>query len=135
MFKFGFDIAEIFYHKVVCTVCISRLGICSSLKIAHCNDQLWVIRSDRSWQKSNRERIAQVAQDKRATISDLLRLLMTKEQRERFTQVAHQKWAKEWIAHLLCGNRSFAKKNKQLAQKKFFLQIVNIIYKYYIFII
>ena len=120
MFKFGFDIAEIFYHKVVCTVCISRLGICSSLKIAHCNDQLWVIRSDRSWQKSNRERIAQVAQDKRATVSDLLRLLMTKEQRKRFTQVAHQKWAKEWIAQLLCRNSAFAKKNKQLAQKKFF---------------
>ena len=35
------------------------------------NEQLWAIRSDRSRQMSNRERIAQVAQRKWATVSDV----------------------------------------------------------------
>ena len=56
-------------------------------------------RSRRSLQKSDHERFAQVAHDKRATVSDSLRSLMTKEQWEIF-------------AFLL-----FRSKNEQIAQK------------------
>ena len=44
------------------------------------NEGLWVIRSDCSRQMSDCERIAQVAQDKWATVSESLRALMTNEQ-------------------------------------------------------
>ena len=40
-----------------------------------------------------KEQLEQFALCKRATVSDLLRLLMTKEQWERFAQVAHDKTA------------------------------------------
>ena len=44
------------------------------------NERLWTIYSDRSRQMSDCERIAQVSQDKWATMSKQLRLLMTNEQ-------------------------------------------------------
>ena len=44
------------------------------------NEGLRVIRSDRPVQMSYCEQIAQVARDKRATMRESLRLLMTKEQ-------------------------------------------------------
>ena len=67
------------------------------------------------------ERVAQVAHDKRGTVSESLRLLTKNEQpwdicfgrsskmsnHEIFTQVAHQKWANEQIAHFFWANRSF----------------------------
>ena len=43
------------------------------------NERLWAIRSDRSRQMSDRERIAQVAQRKWATVSESLRSLKTNE--------------------------------------------------------
>ena len=52
----------------------------------------WVICSGRSWQKSDCEGFAQVAQDKRVTVNNSLRLFMTKERREQFTL------NNEWIA-------------------------------------
>ena len=60
------------------------------------------------------EEIAEVAHDKKATMSNLLRSLMTKEQRERFIQVAQDKRTNEQIACflsklLICA---FAHKNK-----------------------
>ena len=62
------------------------------------NEQLRVIRSDRPVQMSYCERIAQVAHDKRSTMSESLRSLMTKNDCERFTHVAHDKRANEGIA-------------------------------------
>ena len=53
------------------------LRICS---IAHCSFPYLPICSDRSDQMSNCERFAQIAQDKRATVSKSLRSLMSKEQ-------------------------------------------------------
>ena len=50
-----------------------------SLILLKSNELLWAIRSDRSRQMSNCERIAQVAQDKWATVSESLRSLMTNE--------------------------------------------------------
>ena len=44
------------------------------------NEGLWAIRSDRTRQMSDCERIAQVAPDKWATVSESLRSLMTNEQ-------------------------------------------------------
>ena len=46
-----------------------------SLISLNSNERLWVIRSGRSEEMSEREPIAQVAQDKWATMSDSLRLL------------------------------------------------------------
>ena len=55
-----------------------------------------LICSDRSNQQmSDCERFAQIAQDKWATVSESLRLLMSK---ERFAQVAHEKLVTEWFA-------------------------------------
>ena len=85
------------------------------------NERLWVIRSDRSGQMSDCERIAQVTHVKRATVSESLRLFMTKEQpwanslrslmiNERWTQKI---WLKlyflydkknQWFAHSLFFN-------------------------------
>ena len=44
------------------------------------------------------EQIAEVAHDKRATMSKLLRSLMTKERHEQFAQVAQDKRTNERIA-------------------------------------
>ena len=53
--------------------------------------------------KSNErcEGIAQVAHQKWATMSDLLRSLIKNERCERIAQVTHQKWANERIARFL----------------------------------
>ena len=62
-------------------------------------------------------RIAQVAHQKFATMSNSLRSLTKNEQ---FAQVAHQKWANEWIACFFWANCSFAHfflKNERFAQK------------------
>ena len=71
--------------------------------------------SGRSCQKSDREQIAQVAHDKSATVSNLLRSLMIK----------------EWIRELLClfwANRSFAvsltKTEKRAIRSKNLIKIV-----------
>ena len=50
----------------------------------------WAIRSRCSLQKSNHELFAQVAHDKRVTVNDSLRLLMTKEQGKRFALFREQ---------------------------------------------
>ena len=50
------------------------------LKSLRTNEWLWVIFSDCSGQMSNVDQIAQVAHDKRAIVSNLLRSLMIKEQ-------------------------------------------------------
>ena len=58
----------------------TRIGnslICSFAQIAQIK---WAICSDRSGQMSNCEQIAQVANDKRANVSDSLRVLMINEQ-------------------------------------------------------
>ena len=71
-----------------------------------------LIRSFRSNQMSNYERFTQIAQDKWATVSELLRSLKTNEQpwanpsgrswqmsdREQFAQGAHDKCTNEWFA-------------------------------------
>ena len=49
------------------------------LRLLRTNERLWANRPDRSGRISNCERIAQVAHDRRATVSDLLRTLMIKE--------------------------------------------------------
>ena len=51
--------------------------------------------ADGSDQMSDCEQFAQITQDKWATVSESLRLLMTN---ERFAQVAHDKWANERVA-------------------------------------
>ena len=51
-----------------------------SLILLKSNERLWAIHSDRSRQMSDREQIAQVAPDKWANVSELLRSLMTNEQ-------------------------------------------------------
>ena len=52
------------------------MTVSESLRSLRTNEQLCANCSGCSWQKSNCERIAQSAHDKRATVSDLLRLLM-----------------------------------------------------------
>ena len=69
----------------------------------------WVIHSRRSLQKSDRERFAQVTHDKRATVSDFLRSLMTKEQRERFVFFTGESLFPSFALSLT--------KNEQIAQK------------------
>ena len=49
------------------------------LRLLKINERLWAKRSDRSYQKSDLERMAQVAHDKWATVSDTLRSLMINE--------------------------------------------------------
>ena len=51
-----------------------------SLKIDHFNERLWAICSDCSRQMRDCEQIAKDAHDKRASMSDSLRVLMIKEQ-------------------------------------------------------
>ena len=66
-----------------CMVCI-RVGnslLAHLLRSLRKNDRLWV---NRSCQKINREWISQVAYNKRATVSYLLRSLMINEQIDRF---------------------------------------------------
>ena len=53
------------------------------IKIAQIKERPWAICSGCSWKKSDLERIAQVALNKRATVSDLLKSLFCHEQ---FTQ-------------------------------------------------
>ena len=97
-------------NLLICSLLIRSFAHCSfahlfiSLKS---NEQLWAIRSDRSRQMRDCERIAQVAQDKWATVSELLRSLKTNERQwvicsgrsrqmsdsEWIAQVAHHKWA------------------------------------------
>ena len=64
-----------FAHSLIAHSLIAHLLI--SLKS---NEQLWAIRSDRLRQMSDHERIAQDAQDKWATVNDLLRLFRGNEQ-------------------------------------------------------
>ena len=59
---------------------IKRATVSDSLRSLKTIEQLWANRSGRSYQKSDRERIAQVAHDKCATVSDSLRWLMINEQ-------------------------------------------------------
>ena len=95
------------------TSCSAGLGILSLLKS---NERLWVICSDCSGQMSYCKRIPQIiAHVKRATVSKSLRSLMSNERPwairsgcseenercEGIAHFAHQKWAKEWIAHFL----------------------------------
>ena len=89
------------------------LLIAHSLISLKSNEPLWAIHSDCSWQMSNHERIAQVAQFKMSNVSESLISLTKNERpwairsgcseemsdRERIAQVAHQKLANEWIAH------------------------------------
>ena len=84
--------------------------------------------------KERCEQVAQVAHDKRATVSESLRLLTKSEQpwhiclghspkmsnREIFAQVAHQKWANEQIANFferITHLPIFSQKNQQFTQK------------------
>ena len=62
------------------------------------NERLWAIRSDRSRQMSDYERIAQVAQEKWVTMSDLLSRSREMSNPEQIAQVAHDKWANELFA-------------------------------------
>ena len=59
------------------------------------------------------EWIAQVVQDKWATVSDSLRLLRRNVRCEQIAQVAHQKWVNERITHL----RTFLAKYERFAPK------------------
>ena len=78
--------------------------------------------------------LAQITQIKWATVSDLLRAIRTNEWlwanrsgcschksgREQIAQVAHDKWANEWITRFFSANRSFAlslTKKERFAQK------------------
>ena len=79
----------------------------NSLRSLRKNEQLWANQSGRSCQKSNCEWIAQVAHDKRATVSDLLRVLMRKEQMSQsLFFIANCSFALS-----LTKNEQFAKKN------------------------
>ena len=88
------------------------------LKIAHFKERLWAICSDRSWQKSDYEQIAQVANQKWSTVSNLLRSLTTNEQP--WADPSGCSWHKsnlseslvfsEWISLLLTKNERFTQK-------------------------
>ena len=69
-------------------------------------EQLWEIRSERSRQMSDRERIAQVAQLSWAIMSDSLRSLRGNELCEWITHFAHKKWANERFAKKILANKS-----------------------------
>ena len=75
------------------------------LKLLRTNEQMWGIRSGCSGQMSDCERIAQVAHDKWANVSNLLRSLMINERMSCFF---------EWIAHLL-----FCSQKTSTCSKKF----------------
>ena len=99
-------------HSLICSFAQNSsfqwATVSDLLRLLRTNVPLWANRSGRSWQKSDREWITQVAWQK----SD----------RERFSQVAHEKRANERMSELLFfwANPSFAlslTKNDQLAQK------------------
>ena len=92
---------------------IGNLLICSSLICS------LLIRLNCSDQMSDCERLAQIAQDKWATVSESLRLnerqwanrwgrSWQKSNCEIFPQFAHDKWANERITCFFLANRSFA---------------------------
>ena len=70
----------------------------------------WAICSHRSLQKSNREWFAQAAHDKRATVRDLLRSLMTQELRE--CRIHSFLWANRSFTLSLTNNEWIAQKNR-----------------------
>ena len=64
------------YFDKVCTVTVKQgWEFAHSLKLLRTNELMWVIRSGRSGQMSDCERISQVAHDKWANMSDSLRSL------------------------------------------------------------
>ena len=67
--------------------------------------------------KSDCERIAQVALYKRATMSNSLPWLFTKEWRERFAQVTPEKWTTRVIRSFSRVNCSLLNKNEPIPQK------------------
>ena len=71
------------------------------LKIAHFNERLLAIPSDHSGQKSDCEQIAQVAHDKRATVSELLRSLDAHDKRAAVSNLLRLLMIKERISKLL----------------------------------
>ena len=103
--------------------------ICSSLicSSAHLliflkpNEQLWAIHSDCSRQMSDRERIAQVAQDKWANMSDLLRLPRGN---ERMSDSLKKIWLNKskilFFNFLVCFKYDFIFKNERIAHFLFF---------------
>ena len=58
------------------------------------NEQSWAIRSGRSEEMSERERIAQVAQQKWATVSESLSSLKKMSDHEQIAQVGQRKWGR-----------------------------------------
>ena len=85
-----------FAHLLIC----SFAHFSHSLILLKSNEQLLAICSDRSRQMSDREQIAQVPQDKWATISDLLRLLRGN---ERMSNLLNKFWLNKFkILFLVC---------------------------------
>ena len=82
------------------------------------NDWLWAIRSDRSRQMSNREQLAQVAQDKWATVSKLLRSLMINEGMSDSLEKFSKKNLKSYF--LVCFIYVFLFKKERIAHDLFF---------------
>ena len=76
-----------------------------SLILLKSDDWLWAIRSDRSRQMNNSERIAQVAQRKWALVSDSLRSLRGNEGCKRIANFAHDKWANEQFAQNILAKK------------------------------
>ena len=84
-----------------------------SINSLRSNEWLWAICSDRSGQMSDREQIAQVAHDIRATVTDSLRLLMINERMSEwliFWQIACFFWANHSFTLMLTKTSNLLKK-------------------------
>ena len=120
-------------NSLICLLLIRLLLIRSLLicSFAHCSFAHLLICSNRLDQMSNCEQFAQIAQDKWATVSKLLRSLRTNEQlwgnpsgcswqksnHEWFAQVAHDKWANEGIGHFFNKLLFHSQKTSDLLKK------------------
>ena len=93
----------------------AHLLIAHSLRSLKSNEWLWANRSDRSSQKRDREQIAQVAHDKWATASDLLRSLMINERMNESLVFSEQ------IAYSLFCSQQTSVSRKQFWLKSYFL--------------
>ena len=109
------------YFDKVCTVTVKQgWEFAHSLKLLRTNELMWVIRSGRSGQMSDCERISQVAHDKWANMSDSLRSLRRNVRswaNRSGRSLKMSKWTNrslfEQIAHLL----TFLAKKEQFAPK------------------
>ena len=93
----------------------AHLLIAHSLRSLKSNEWLWANRSDRSCQKRDREQIAQVAHDKWATASDLLRSLMINERMNESLVFSEQ------IAYSLFCSQQTSVSRKQFWLKSYLL--------------